>query len=169
MRAYDSTEKFLGGYRMPISPDKWGPVFWDTLHYVSLGYPETNPSVNVKQSAFELMSSLPFLLPCSTCRDHLAETYENEMPLTPNVFESRQALGTYIVTLRDLIKSKHACPLCNVSLHTFPDDVESRLLLLGGAQKTNKNAWYISSAFFVLASLMLFYSLHRFKKNGTLR
>lgn len=172
MKAYNSTEKFFGGYRMPISPDTWGPVVWDALHYVSLGYPETNPSVNVKQAAFEFLSSLPFLLPCSTCRDHLAQTYENELPLTPSIFESKQAFGTYIVMLRDLIKSKHACPSCNASRHVFPEDVESRLLLGASKNEHDKYAWYMSTAVFILALSLFLFFLHRVTskaKNGNLR
>lgn len=129
MKAYTTQADRLSGFRLPISPNRWGPTIWDTLHYVSLGYPETNPSEDVRQAAFEFLSALPFLLPCSICREHLAETYLFEMPLERRVFDSRQSLGEYIVALRDLVKRKHACPECPFSgPHTFPVDVEKRLL-----------------------------------------
>lgn len=129
MRAYTREADRRSGFRMPISPNRWGPTIWDTLHYVSLGYPEANPSEDVRQAAFEFMSALPFLLPCSICREHLAETYLFEKPLERRVFDSRQALGTYIVELRDLVKRRHACPGCPFpGPHVFPADVERRLL-----------------------------------------
>lgn len=117
-----------GGYRLPISPDRWGAVMWDTLHYVSLGYPEKDPAPEIRQAAFEFLRALPFLLPCSACREHLADAFSMEMPLEKSVFASRQALGEYIVQLRDLVKQKHVCPGCIHTTHSFPEDVATRLL-----------------------------------------
>lgn len=117
-----------GGDRLPVSPDRWGPVFWDTMHYVTLGYPATDPAPQIRRAAFEFMQALPFLLPCSICREHLAEAYLMDMPLEKRVFESRQAFGEYVVRLRDLVKQKHVCPGCDLQPHFFPQDVAVRLL-----------------------------------------
>lgn len=116
------------GFRLPISPDRWGGVFWDTLHFVSLGYPDQNPTTDVQRAARNFLEALPFLLPCQACRDHLASAYQNDMPLTPSVFASRQSLGEYIVRLRDLVHRRHVCPRCTRRSHRFPDDVADRLL-----------------------------------------
>lgn len=117
-----------GGVRLPISPTRWGPVIWDTLHYVSLGYPERDPAPEMRQAALDFMQALPFLLPCQACREHLADAYEIDMPLHKEVFASRQALGEYIVQLRDLVKQKHVCVGCEPVTHSFPEDVAARLL-----------------------------------------
>ena len=128
MKAYEKSADTLGGTRLPLNPQKWGAVFWDTLHYITLGYPETNPTFEVQQAASDFMASLPFLLPCTLCRQHLADTYLTDMPLSPDVFYSRQNFGTYVVKLRDLIKTKHVCPECKIRRHEFPQDVANRLL-----------------------------------------
>lgn len=139
------------GYRPPISPDRWGGVFWDTLHFVSLGYPVRDPSPEMRQAAFEFLRALPFLLPCKVCREHLAETYLWEMPLDKDVFASQQRLGEYIVQLRDLVKAKHVCPSCEERPHSFPEDVERRLL------RDRPNRYWVT-----LIPILLFFILYRF-------
>ena len=146
-----------GGYRMPISTRKWGATMWDAMHFVSLGYPEDNPSLQVRQAAYQFMSSLPYLLPCMICRAHLSETYQGDMPLTPSVFASREAFGSYIVTLRDLVKRRHACPSCDTRRHTFAVDVEERLLM--------DSSWDMRWLLLLLIPFpFIFYKLHR--QNG---
>jgi hypothetical protein len=125
-----------GGFRLPIATHLWGPIMWDAMHFISLGYPEDNPTPGVRLAAFEFLTSLPYLLPCSLCRVHLADAFRGEMPLTTEVFGSKQALGSYIVALRDLVKRKHACPSCDTRPHTFAIDVEERLL-------GTKNFWWL--------------------------
>lgn len=126
--SYSINLESQGGPRMPIAPRAWGPNIWDTLHFISLGYPEDNPPVPVQNAARQFLEALPFLLPCVFCRVHLAEVYQTTMPLTPLVFSSKQALGTYVVNLRDHIHQKHVCPKCRHKTHSFHHDVEHRLL-----------------------------------------
>ena len=128
MRYYTAEADATGGPRLGISPNRWGRTFWNTLHYVSLGYPETNPSPEVREAAYSMLVSLQYLLPCKSCREHLSAVFRTDMPLGPEVFASRQALGTYIVKLRDLVKRKHVCPECqNLKEHSFPRDVNATL------------------------------------------
>ena len=117
-----------GGPRMSIPTRLWGSTTWDTLHYISLGYPENNPPLAVQRAAFQFMANLPFLLPCMLCRVHLADTYRRDMPLSPAVFASRAAFATYIVQLRDFIHKTHVCPSCPHKTHTVHEDVVQRLL-----------------------------------------
>jgi hypothetical protein len=144
-----------GGFRLPISPRRWGAVMWDTLHFVSLGYPERDPAPETRQAALEFMRSLPFLLPCQACREHLADAYETDMPLEKKVFASRQNFGEYIVELRDLVKQKHVCPGCDPKTHSFPEDVASRLL---APPKTKAWLWLIP--------LCLFFTYRLFWRHG---
>lgn len=57
---------------MHLPPEVWGPLFWSTMHIVSLGYPD-EPSYSEKRAAKEWFNALPHLLPCSICRDHFRE------------------------------------------------------------------------------------------------
>ena len=147
-----------GGYRLPISTRKWGATMWDAMHFVSLGYPENRPSKEVQAAAYQFMSSLPFLLPCMLCRVHLSEAYQVDMPLTPSVFESREAFGSYIVALRDLVKRRHACPSCDVRRHTFAVDVEERLLM-----RSSFDCWW---TILILPMPFFLYYLFR-RRNGS--
>ena len=151
-------DESIGGRRLPISTKKWGATMWDAMHFVSLGYPEDHPPKEVRDAAYQFMSSLPYLLPCLLCRVHLSETYQGDMPLTPSVFESREAFGSYIVNLRDLVNRRHACPSCRHLKHTFSVDVEERLL--------RKPALDISWNCLMIVLPLLFYILYRRRKNG---
>ena len=57
---------------MHIPPEIWGPMFWATLHIVSLAYPD-QPSYAEKRAAKDFYNALPYVLPCPLCRDHFAE------------------------------------------------------------------------------------------------
>lgn len=166
MKTYEKSADELGGPRLPITTSTWGNNFWNTLHYVTLGYPENNPTFHVKEAAFRFMESLPFLLPCTLCRQHLADTYQTEMPLHPHVFASRQNFGTYVVNLRDFIKSRHVCPgITPTKQHRFPQDV---LHLVGynrlGMSINNDYSYYYIAI--PLTLLIILYMLSR-RRNGT--
>jgi hypothetical protein len=113
--------------RAAIKPCLWGGQLWDSLHYMTLGYPVDSPTPEIRASAMNLMASLQWLLPCILCREHLAEIYRTVMPLTPSVFDGRRQWGEYVVRLRDYIKQAHVDGSSAVR-HTFERDVESRLL-----------------------------------------
>jgi hypothetical protein len=52
------------------APPTWGPAGWCFLHACTFGYPQRNPSVEQRRGAFRLVASLPYVLPCSSCREH---------------------------------------------------------------------------------------------------
>jgi hypothetical protein len=57
---------------MHLPPEVWGPLFWCTLHIISLGYPN-DPTFAEKRAAKEHFNSLMYLLPCPMCRSHFRE------------------------------------------------------------------------------------------------
>jgi hypothetical protein len=159
MRYYTVEADEEGGPRIGISPSRWGRTFWNTLHYISIGYPETNPSPAVREAAFAMLVSLQFLLPCKACREHLADTFRHDLPLTPDVFETRQALGTYIVRLRDLVKRKHACPKClRHKEHVFPQDVHATLF--GPPPAVKALRWAIAVTCLLWAGSYMYHRRH---------
>lgn len=93
--------------RKGYSPKKWGPHLWDSLHYITLGYPKKNAPLEVRKAARELMESLPHLLPCRKCRDHLFDIYRKQGGLRDSIFENRETFGRYVVELRDYVKLNH--------------------------------------------------------------
>lgn len=52
-----------------MPPDVWGPIFWNTMHIVSLGYP-AEPTEADKAGARAFFESLTVVLPCPVCREH---------------------------------------------------------------------------------------------------
>jgi len=60
---------------MHLPPEIWGPMFWSTLHIVSLAYPE-EPTYAEKRAAKEFYNALAHLLPCPVCRDHFREVLQ---------------------------------------------------------------------------------------------
>lgn len=164
---YTVQDDLESGYRLPISTALWGPTIWDAMHFISLGYPEVNPSTEVQQAAFQFLRSLPYLLPCMLCRVHLAETFQGDMPLTMEVCASRDALGNYIVALRDYVKRKHACPECEPRVHTFAHDVEGRLLRPLPSQKSQAYLWsLIALPVLFITVPFLYRKYHSRSKNG---
>lgn len=83
---------------MKILPDVWGPVFWTTIHITALAYPQ-KPSYAEKKAAKEFFESLPFLLPCPVCKEHL-KTHIRKHPITPHL-DRRDDLFKYTVTLHN--------------------------------------------------------------------
>lgn len=118
------------GNRLGIDPSLWGTHVWEALHFITLGYPESNPSRAIRRSAYDFIFSLQHLLPCGLCRSHLAQILQTNMPLTDEVLSTRKAFGEYVVRLRDYIKRMHVLPpRTEWPVHTFDKDVVKRLLL----------------------------------------
>ena len=52
-----------------MSPAVWGPIFWTTMHIVSLGYP-TAPTEADKAGVISFYNSLTTTIPCPICKTH---------------------------------------------------------------------------------------------------
>lgn len=92
---------------MKLSPNVWGPVFWNTIHIVALGYPK-NPTYGDKKAAKEFFESLQFLLPCSECRGHFKELLSKH-PITPHL-DRRDDLFKYTVMLHNDVNKRLGKP-----------------------------------------------------------
>jgi hypothetical protein len=64
---------------MGMSPDVWGPIFWNTMHIVSLGY-NPEPSKREQEDAIRFYKALETMLPCGICRSHYTQ-FLQEMPV----------------------------------------------------------------------------------------
>jgi hypothetical protein len=83
---------------MKLSPVVWGPVFWATIHITALAYPQ-KPTYADKKAAKEFFESLPFLLPCSVCKEHL-KVHLRKQPIT-TFLDRRDDLFKYTVMLHN--------------------------------------------------------------------
>ena len=83
------------------SPEIWGPHIWRTIHYISLGYPET-PSLNDKQIYKNFIISLKDVLPCAMCRKHFNELLIKH-PLTEQVLSSKTNLIKWCIDAHNIV------------------------------------------------------------------
>jgi hypothetical protein len=85
---------------MGMSPDVWGPLFWRTMHIVSLGY-NTEPSKREQEDAIRFYKALETMLPCGICRAHYSE-FLKEMPVEEAV-ASRDDLVYWVFKLHNKV------------------------------------------------------------------
>jgi hypothetical protein len=85
---------------MKFPPDVWGPFYWHVIHIVALGYPKT-PTYSDKKAAKEFFESLQFLLPCSVCRKHYTQHFQNN-PITP-ALDTRDALIKWTIDIHNQV------------------------------------------------------------------
>lgn len=81
---------------------------WYTIHIIALGYPK-QPSYAEKKAAKEFFESLPFLLPCAICKEHLKE-HLRKNPITPHL-DRRDDLFKYTVMLHNDVNKSLNKPL----------------------------------------------------------
>ena len=86
-----------------MSPDVWGPIFWHTMHIVSLGYSDT-PSKEEQEAATAFYTSLAHMIPCPICREHYSH-FLREMPIQQSV-GSRDALLNWVFTVHNKVNEK---------------------------------------------------------------
>ncbi len=87
---------------MGMSPDVWGPIFWQTMHIVSLGY-NPEPSKQEQEDAIKFYTSLKTMLPCGICRAHYSE-FLREMPVEQAV-GSRDDLIYWVFRLHNKVNN----------------------------------------------------------------
>jgi len=83
-----------------MSPDVWGPIFWTTMHIVTLGYSE-NPTNEEQKSAVEFFRSFTYMLPCPICRTHYSQ-FMKDVPVEDHV-GSRQDLIHWLFDLHNKV------------------------------------------------------------------
>ena len=104
----------------PISmrPSVWGPIFWNTMHIVSLGYP-ADPTEEQRHAAEAFYTSLAQLIPCPRCREH----YQQHLHTTPPATESRDALVEWVWKIHNKVNEDIGKP--TITFGAFQDNMES--------------------------------------------
>lgn len=81
-----------------MSPAVWGPIFWMTMHIVSLGFP-ARPNDEDKAGAIAFYNSLASVIPCPICRTHY-KTFLEKTPVETAV-GSRHELIHWVFRLHN--------------------------------------------------------------------
>ena len=88
---------------MHLPPEIWGPMFWATLHIVSLGYPD-EPTYAEKRAAKEFFNALAHLLPCPVCRTHFSEILKAST--IDSWLDNRKSLTEWVWTAHNQVNVK---------------------------------------------------------------
>jgi len=86
-----------------MGPETWGPIFWTTMHIVTLGYP-VSPSADEKAGAAAFFNSLQTMIPCPICREHYAAFLAESPVETAN--GSRDELVFWAFTLHNKVNDR---------------------------------------------------------------
>ena len=107
------------------SPEIFGPPLWYSLHTMASNYPEL-PSAERSGACEAFLSSLPAMLPCRLCEQHL-RTGVADAGAVAAACRSRDALATFLCELHngvnvrsgkeasscdDAVKRYASAPLC---------------------------------------------------------
>lgn len=90
-----------------MSPSVWGPIFWTTMHIVSLGYADT-PSKEEQSAAVQFYRSLESVIPCPICKSHYSH-FLAEMPVEDAV-ANRQSLIRWVFDIHNKVNEKLGKP-----------------------------------------------------------
>ena len=88
---------------MHIPPEIWGPIFWSTLHIVSLAYSD-QPTYAEKRAAKQFYQSMALLLPCPMCRKHFDEILQR-MPVE-SWLDNRESLIEWVWKAHNLVNAR---------------------------------------------------------------
>lgn len=86
-----------------MGPSVWGPIFWTTMHIVTLGYPGF-PSEQEQTAAINFFESLQYTIPCPICKEHYKFNLE-KMPVKDAV-HNKQALIRWMFNVHNEVNKQ---------------------------------------------------------------
>ena len=84
-----------------MSPSVWGPIFWNTMHIVTLGYSHA-PSKEEQDAATQFFQSLAYVIPCPICKEH----YATFLKQTPPAVRNRNDLINWLFELHNKVNEQ---------------------------------------------------------------
>jgi len=88
-----------------ISIDHWGPAIWQTMHSISLAYPD-NPTDDVKSKYNNFFHTIMNVLPCNSCRAH----FEQLLQTYPPDLKSRDAIVRWLFRIHNIVNERTGKP-----------------------------------------------------------
>lgn len=90
-------------------PRVWGPYFWTTLHISASHYPiEASPIVRERMKGRIL--SIPYEIPCQTCRNHAVAFVEKHRDNLDQIVSGRHQLGKFYVDFHNQVNKRYGKP-----------------------------------------------------------
>jgi len=87
-----------------MGPAVWGPIFWTTMHIVTIGYPSF-PTEEEQKAVVNFFESLQFMIPCPICKEHYKENLKTS-PLTSEVVGDKQKLIRWLFDMHNTINKQ---------------------------------------------------------------
>ena len=92
-----------------MGPSVWGPIFWTTMHIVTLGYSHF-PTEDEQNAATNFFESLQYMIPCPICKEHYKQVL-TKLPVKDAV-HSKQALIRWAFTIHNEVNKQLEKPEC---------------------------------------------------------
>jgi len=97
---------------MHLPPEIWGPIFWSTMHIISLAYPD-DPTYSEKRAAKDFFNAMAHLLPCPVCRSHYKEVLQQSPVET--WLDNRKSLTEWVWAMHNQVNVKLGKPEVSMS------------------------------------------------------
>ena len=94
-----------------VNPSVWGPNIWQTLHFISLGYPEY-PTIQQKQDYKNFFLLFKTVLPCKKCALHYNHNLD-KLPLTDEVLSNKHNLIKWVIDIHNSVNLITDKPIIN--------------------------------------------------------
>jgi hypothetical protein len=121
--------KMAEQFNISMPPDVWGPIFWDSMHIVSLAYP-VQPTEADKAGAKAFFESLATVIPCPICREH----YSAKIKESPIALDSKGELIYWVWDIHNQVNTMLNKP--TVTIEQFME----RMRNLGSIRGTSASA-----------------------------
>lgn len=146
-------------------PNFWGPALWTSMHNITFYYPE-DPTEDQKMQYRDFFTSIKYVLPCETCREHYEKNIEKNFPLNA-ALKNRDTLSRWLVDLHnavnrrlnkpvipyEAVKEKYdainkKCTSCDINVQCNTNTTR---------RKTNNLLYIVILLLFVIIALTLYY------------
>lgn len=113
-----------------MEPTLWGPHVWAAIHVICLGAPEHFKGEQLSYQKF--FDSLPYVLPCAKCKEHLLQHMEKN-PMDAALAGGKTTLFAWSVQLHNAVNKSLGKPEMSVK-----DAHDHWLSVLEGKQTEGK-------------------------------
>lgn len=84
-----------------ITPNMWGPHYWTFFHLLSIKYPDNSGHID-RAMMIELINSIVYILPCSTCTRHFKKNLK-DFPIENEDLESKETLISWFIDFHNVV------------------------------------------------------------------
>lgn len=86
-------------------PKKWGSSGWKFLHTIAMYYPD-EPTEMDRQHYKMFFLTLPHVLPCVACQEHLLEYMSRHIHTFNHAFENRFTLTMWLIDVHNAVNKR---------------------------------------------------------------